>query len=100
VITIDGLGRQKRDFIYLDDVIDGLIQSEYLSGGALIDICTGVQTTIHDLAHLISDFSQKVKTITYRPGKVRDSPPTARIFDTKVSLEEGILTLMEVIQPE
>lgn len=47
--TIDGDGRQTRDFVFIDDVVDALVRSAERSSGLLMNIGTGVQTSIRDL---------------------------------------------------
>lgn len=51
-IRIDGDGSQTRDFIHVDDVARaiGLAVENDAADGMVLDICTGVQTSIADLA--------------------------------------------------
>lgn len=51
----DGDGRQTRDFVYIDDVVDALVRAGDRSSGLLINIGTGVQTSIRDLWAAVSD---------------------------------------------
>jgi UDP-glucose 4-epimerase len=52
--TIDGDGRQSRDFVYIDDVVDALVRAADRSSGLVINIGTGEQTTIRDLWKQVS----------------------------------------------
>ncbi|MFN3254960.1 MAG: NAD-dependent epimerase/dehydratase family protein [Ilumatobacter sp.] len=47
--TLDGDGRQTRDFVYIDDVVDALVRAGDRGSGLVINVGTGVQTTIRDL---------------------------------------------------
>ncbi len=46
---VTGDGRQTRDFIYIDDVVDALVRAGERSTGLLINVGTGVQTSIREL---------------------------------------------------
>lgn len=52
--TIDGDGRQTRDFVFIDDVVDALVRAADRSSGLLINIGTGEQTSIRSLWEQIS----------------------------------------------
>ncbi len=52
--TIDGDGRQTRDFVFIDDTVDALVRSAERGSGLIINIGTGVQTSIRDLWARIS----------------------------------------------
>jgi UDP-glucose 4-epimerase len=45
----EGDGRQTRDFVYIDDVVDALVRAGERGSGLVINIGTGVQTTLRDL---------------------------------------------------
>ncbi len=49
-----GDGRQTRDFVYVDDVVDSLVRATEKGSGLVINIGTGVQTTIRDLYDLVA----------------------------------------------
>ncbi len=51
--VICGNGRQTRDFLFIDDAVDALARAINKGGGLVINIGTGVQTTIKDLWHLV-----------------------------------------------
>ena len=47
--TLHGDGRQTRDFVYIDDVVDALVRSAERSSGLVVNVGTGEQTSIRDL---------------------------------------------------
>lgn len=47
---ITGDGRQTRDFVYVDDVVDSVMRARQRGSGLLVNIGTGVQTSLRDLA--------------------------------------------------
>ncbi len=46
---LDGDGRQTRDFLFIDDAIDALVRAGERGSGLVINVGTGVQTTLRDL---------------------------------------------------
>ena len=100
-MTIVGDGNQKRDFTYIDDVVEANIcamkTSDGISTFEIYNVGTGVNYTINEVAKLI-DKDGKVKHIDERPAEVRET--LADIEKTKkdlgwcprFSLEEKILS--------
>jgi UDP-glucose 4-epimerase len=52
--SVFGSGRQYRDFIYIDDIVDALILAPRAYGLGVIQIGTGVGTSVRDLAYKVS----------------------------------------------
>ena len=51
--VIYGNGRQTRDFLFIDDAVDALSRAMTKGGGLVINIGTGIQTSVQDLWKLI-----------------------------------------------
>jgi nucleoside-diphosphate-sugar epimerase len=66
-LVITGTGDETRDFIYVDDLVDGLVRSATVpqAHGQAINLGTGRQTRIADLARLIIDGCDSRSTIEY-----------------------------------
>ena len=47
--TIFGDGEQTRDFVYVDDVVDGFVRAADRGGGLVINIGTGAETSVNQL---------------------------------------------------
>jgi UDP-glucose 4-epimerase len=47
--TVFGDGRQTRDFVYVDDVVDAFARAAEKAGGLLLNIGTGQETSVNDL---------------------------------------------------
>lgn len=100
-IVVYGDGLQTRDFIYIDDVIDAIIQAtERVSqGSGVFNICTGVSTTVLTLAHTLMATLQQPVAIEHthaRRNDIRHSlgKPTLATqqlaFKAKISLAKGL----------
>ena len=104
-INIYGDGKQTRDFIHVKDIVESLILSLEAQDvdGETFNICTGIPTSINDLARSVQVVTQKNLPITYAParqGEIRFSygdPSKAAEklhFTAKVSLLEGLSSLV------
>ncbi|MBV9936218.1 MAG: NAD-dependent epimerase/dehydratase family protein [Actinobacteria bacterium] len=47
--TIFGDGKQTRDFVYVDDVVDAFARAATKGGGLLMNVGTGVETSVNEL---------------------------------------------------
>jgi len=53
-LTIFGDGRQTRDYVFVDDVVDAFVRAATKGGGLVCNIGTGIETSVHELAHLVA----------------------------------------------
>jgi UDP-glucose 4-epimerase len=93
--TIHGDGRQTRDFVYVDDAVDAFVRAASRGTGLIVNIGTGVQTTIRELQRLVTAGAE-AKRAPWRPGEVGRfavSPVRARIhlgWESWTPLADGI----------
>ena len=52
--VMHGDGRQARDFVFIDDVVDALVRSARRGSGLVVNIGTGVLTSVRDLWSLMA----------------------------------------------
>lgn len=113
-VTINGDGGQSRDFIYVGDVVAGLLASMDRMMSAQdagekarfdpINFCTGYAVTVTELAETIKSLTGTNAAITYGPardGDIRDSLGTPKRMNrllrltAETTLEEGLRTLLD-----
>jgi nucleoside-diphosphate-sugar epimerase len=101
-LPLENNGIATRDFIYVDDIADGLIACA-LKGkaGGVYNIASGVETSIRELAELINEITSNTAVIDLAParpwdrsGKRHGDPSKSENelgFKAKVSLPDGLL---------
>ena len=106
-IIVHGDGRQQRDFVYVDDVVDALVATSTAStvNRLIINIGSGVPTSINDLVNAVGKALGKDLTplrVTAESGGVSRlcadlSRAKERLgYSPKVLLDEGIRRTVEV----
>lgn len=97
---VHGTGKQVRDFVHVDDTVDAIARSLDRAGGLVINVGTGVATSIIDLWSVMGGASSPVpRTSAARPNDVARlslSPVRARIqlgWSPFTPLAEGLATL-------
>ena len=96
-------GEQVRDFVYVEDVIEGMIRAVTVPGieGQVFNLCAGEGVYLVELAHravaLVGDpIRINVGALSYRPGEiwrmVGDNARARQVLDWQptVSLDEGL----------
>ncbi len=97
--TIFGDGKQTRDFVFVDDVVDALVRASDKGGGLIINIGTGVETSVQELYDAIArevGFTGDPNHSPARPGEIARSsldPGRAEIhlgWKPWTDLEDGV----------
>jgi nucleoside-diphosphate-sugar epimerase len=70
-LVITGTGEETRDFIYVDDLIDGLCRAATIDSAhaGAFNLGTGIQTRVIDLAKAIIDLCKSRSAIQYAPRR-------------------------------
>jgi UDP-glucose 4-epimerase len=74
--TIFGDGEQTRDFVYVDDVVDAFSRAASRGDGLLINIGTGIETSVNELFSVMAELAgsgQPPRRAGGRPGELRRS---------------------------
>ena len=102
--VIYGDGSQTRDFVYVDDVVDAFVRAVDKGGGLLMNIGTGVETSVQQLFDVmakLTGFKQQARYDPPRPGEVQRSaldPSRAGVhlgWQPWTSVEEGVARTLE-----
>lgn len=108
-LPLENEGKASRDFIYVDDIVDGLIACA-LKGkeGDVYNLASGVETTIKKLAEVINELTKNPQPIEYKEARSWDRSgqrfgSTVKSekeldFVVQVSLEEGLQKTIEWMQ--
>lgn len=101
-LIITGTGQETRDFIFVDDLVEGLLLAATTpaASGQAINLGTGVQTKIIDLAEMILDTCKSRSGIEFTSRRPWDHSPRRQAdisrarsclkFSPSVSVIEGI----------
>ncbi len=102
--VIFGDGSQTRDFVYVDDVVDAFVRSSEKGGGLLLNIGTGIETSVQQLYDgmaKLTGWKEPAQYMPPRPGEVQRSaldPGRAAIhlgWKPFTALEEGLARTLE-----
>ena len=87
--TMYGDGAQARDFLFVDDAVDAFVRATDRGGGLLVNIGTGVATTVRDLharmAALVGAGDDEVQHAAARPGEL----PSAALDAGRAAIQLG-----------
>ena len=106
VLTVYGDGKQTRDFIHINDVVDAVVLALEAKevGGEAFNVCTGTPISINKLVEALHLATVRDLRVTYAParwGEIKfshgDPSKTAEKlkFTAKVSLQEGLKLLLK-----
>jgi GDP-L-fucose synthase len=100
-VTIGGTGCATRDFLHVDDCAEGIVLAlERYSGGDPVNLGSGIEIGIHDLARKIARATEFTGRILWDPNY--PDGPTRRVLDvTRAQKEFGFKarkSLMEGLQ--
>jgi GDP-L-fucose synthase len=85
-LNVWGTGSATRDFLYVDDCVDGIVRSlEQYDDAEPINLGSGHEITIHDTIGLISDIMGYGGSVVYDPGHPDGQP--RRLLDTQHAKE-------------
>jgi UDP-glucose 4-epimerase len=100
---IFGSGKQTRDFVYVDDVVDALARAMNRGGGLTINVGTGVQTSIEELwKRIAAGTGRRARKSESRHGDVQRlavSPVRAKIqlgWTPWTSLDDGLAVFRDL----
>src|SRR5580658_7944867 len=75
-VTIFGDGGQTRDFVYVDDVVDAFVRAATRGGGLLLNVGTGKELSVNELARVMGEVAGVTTPPVYapiRPGELERS---------------------------
>jgi len=105
-IVVHGEGRQSRDFVFVDDVVQAMVASATVSNvdRAIINVGSGVEISIRDLARLVLEVTDSRADVVYTS---RVEPGVSRMcadltlakeklgYIPRVGLAEGLTLTLE-----
>jgi UDP-glucose 4-epimerase len=99
-----GDGKQTRDYIYVQDVVDALIKSSKIDENLFLNIGTGVETSVNELVSTLKNTIGYEGKVLYHPKRdgellrsVLDNSKAKKVlgWDPKFSLNDGIIELIQ-----
>jgi UDP-glucose 4-epimerase len=90
-VRIEGDGRQTRDFVYVADVVEGLVAASWhrLAGANVFNLCTASETSILELAEAMAKTFGRPLEVDFAPGRAGD---VARSLGSRARFEETFTT--------
>jgi UDP-glucose 4-epimerase len=102
--TIYGDGEQTRDYLYVDDVVDAFVRASDRADGKLLNVGTGIETSVLDLYDLIAaaaGYEGRARLQPARSGELRRSALDPSAAATQLgwrpwtTLEDGVTRTVE-----
>ena len=102
-LTIWGSGKQARDFIYVDDIVEAIISYlPQLKGYETMNLGSGEATTFREVAQTAAEivgYTPDIKNLEDKPEgvkmRVADASKMRQHYALKVSLQEGLRKVVE-----
>lgn len=95
-IVVHGDGSQLRDFIYVEDVCDQILDFAYSEDVGVFDICTGKLTSVLEVAEIIKGLTgAEIIFAPGRQGDVSKPAPALPFAKTYTKLEAGIQSTLD-----
>jgi UDP-glucose 4-epimerase len=101
--TVFGDGQQTRDFVFVDDVVDAFVRAIDRGGGLLLNIGTGVETSVNDLYETMAGAAGVADVPVRSPARVGElqrsalDPGRAAIhlgWKPWTSLDDGVAAVL------
>ncbi|NPA92446.1 MAG: NAD-dependent epimerase/dehydratase family protein [Chloroflexi bacterium] len=75
-LVVHGDGSQTRDYVFVDDVVDAMVAAATapLASGEIINVGSGTETSVRDLAELVLELTGSHAEIIYNPRTGRGVP--------------------------
>jgi UDP-glucose 4-epimerase len=94
-IDIFGDGGQTRDFVFVADVVAALLAAMRArpAGAPAVNVCTGIATSVQDLAQTIADLAGRRLDVRRKPpraGEIRHSTGSPVLSRTMLSLPDPV----------
>jgi len=105
-VTIYGDGDQTRDFVYVDDVVDAFVRAATRGGGLVLNIGTGRQVSVKELARLMGERAGSAVPPVHAPARTGElahsalDPERAGIhlgWQPWTELSRGIDTVLDYV---
>jgi UDP-glucose 4-epimerase len=68
-VTIYGDGKQTRDFVYVDDVVDAFVRAATRGGGLVLNIGTAREVSVNELAQVMGELAGVSTAPVYAPER-------------------------------
>ena len=108
-IEVWGAGQQIRDWIYIDDAIDGVLtMMDQIDDGSAVNLSTGIGTSFIDLTYLVAEVMGRAIAPQIRPMSDKPTGVFFRVGDTakqrslgftaKTTLREGVAKMLAYLR--
>lgn len=103
-ITVWGNGNQVRDWIHIDDIVEGVLSTLHLPAGTVMNLGSGIGTSFRDLVTLACELAGHKSVISPQPEKPSgvhrrqaDVFFMRQYFTPKIGLEEGVARMISYL---